>query len=60
MRRARCEIIRPATRAAMPSFRPVETLDIAMILSIFGEQGFVCQASGLQYRGREQFGAKHS
>jgi hypothetical protein len=47
---------RPATRAAMPSFRLVETLDIAMILSIFVERGFARQHSGLQYRGHEQVG----
>jgi hypothetical protein len=43
----------------MPNLRPVDTLDIAMILSIFVEQGFVCQVSGLQYRGHEAAGSKH-
>ena len=38
--------MRPATRAAMPSFWPLETLDIALILSIFVERGFVCQVRG--------------
>jgi hypothetical protein len=55
-RRARCEIIRLATRAAMPNFRVVETSDIAVILPIFGELGLVCRAMGLQYRGHREFG----
>jgi hypothetical protein len=46
LRPARCDITLPATLAAMPSFRLVETLDTPLILPIFIEQGFVYGISG--------------
>jgi hypothetical protein len=50
-RPARWDMTLPATRAAMPSFRVVETPAILMILSIFGRRGFAKHVSGVQYRG---------
>src|ERR1022692_4092075 len=51
-----CAMTRVATRAATPSFRPVEALDIPFDLINITDRGFVCRASGVQYRGREQVG----